>query len=71
LELIKQQIKSLVKGFIEMLKSYLAENNRNLVREIMVIIYFSVKMGFNFHIGDVKAFLGVHIMQIVFLRFIG
>jgi hypothetical protein len=62
LELVKQQIKSLVEDFIGMLKFHLAENNRNLVRKIMIIVHFGVKMGFNFYINDVKAFLGVHII---------
>jgi hypothetical protein len=62
LELVKQQIKSLVKDFIEMLRSHLAEDNRNLVRKIMIMVHLGVKMGFNFYISDVKAFLGVHIM---------
>jgi hypothetical protein len=71
LELIKQQIKSLVKGFIGVLKFYLAEGNRNSIREIMIIVHLGIKMGFNFYISDVKAFLGVYIIQIVLLRFIG
>jgi hypothetical protein len=71
LKLVKQQIKSLIEGFIEMLKFYLAKNNRNLIRKIIIMVYFGIKMGFNFYISDVKAFSEVHIMQIVFLRFIG
>jgi hypothetical protein len=71
LKLVKQQIKSFIEGFIGVFKPYLAEGNRSSIREIMVVIHLGIKMGFDFYISDVKAFLRVHIMQIVLLRFIG
>jgi hypothetical protein len=71
LELVKQQIKSLVKNLIGMLRFHLAKNDRNSIREIMIMVHLGVKMGFNLYISDVKAFWGVYIMQIILLRFIG